>query len=170
LSILSELRANDVLQRAADRFGDILQGVGIGGQHRNAIFIQRHRRRGLLTAFERNRRDPGQALEFESHQGVLAERGIVLDHGERDHAARIVQLDGDHFAYPNTVEIDAAAIAQAGGRTFENDPQRGARLGGVEALEPHHKAERRGDHRQRERSDQDVIRPRFHQNNSGTEN
>jgi len=42
------------------------------------------------------------------------------------------------------------------------------RLGGVEALKPQHKAERRGNHCQRKGSDQDVIRPRFHSTNSGT--
>ena len=37
-----------------------------------------------------------------------------------------------------------------------------------EALEPQHEAERRRNHGQREGSDQDVIRPRFHSINSGT--
>jgi hypothetical protein len=39
----------------------------------------------------------------------------------------------------------------------------------METLEPQHKAESRGNHRQRERSDQDEIRPRFHQTNSDTD-
>ena len=153
----------DVLQRAADRLGDVLQRVRIGGQHRDAVLIQRNRGRGLLAALQRDRGDAGQALEFEPDQRVLADRGIVLDHGECDDATRVVQLHGDDFAYPDTVEIDAAAVAQARRRAFEDDADRAARLGGVQALEPQHEAERRGDHRQRERSDQDVIRPRFHQ-------
>src|SRR6185437_886617 len=93
---------------------------------------------------------------------------VVLDHGECDDPTRVVELYGDHLAYPDTIKIDAATVAQARRRALEDDPQGRARLGGVQALKPHHKAERRGDHRQRERPDQDEIRPRFHQINSGT--
>ena len=159
----------DVLQRAADRLGDVLQRVRIGRQHGNAILVQGNRGRGLLAALQRNRGDAGQPLKFEPDQGVLAHRRVVLDHRECDDTTRVVELHGHHFPYPDTVEIDAAAVAQARCRAFEDDAERAARLGGVEALEPEHKAERGGNHRQRERSDQDEIRPRFHQTNSGTE-
>src|SRR6202042_2881523 len=111
----------DVLQRAPDGLGDVLQPVRIGGQHRHAVFIQRHAGRGLLAALERDRGDAGQALEFEPDQGVLADRGVVLDHGECDDPTRVVELYGYHFAYSDTVEIDAAAIAQAGRRALEDD-------------------------------------------------
>ena len=152
----------DVLQRAADRLGDVLQRIWVGGQHGHTVFIPRHRRSGIVTAGQRNRSNSGQALEFQPDLGVLADRGVVLDHRQCDDTSRIVELYRDDLAHPDTVEIDAAAVAQAGCRPLEDDAQWRARLGGVQALKPEHEAERRGDHCQRERSDQDVIRPRFH--------
>ena len=85
---------------------------------------KRNRGRGLLAALQRDRGDAGQALEFEPDQGVLADRGVVLDQRQRDDATRIVELHGHHLAHPDTVEIDAAAVAQAGRRAFEDDAQR----------------------------------------------
>src|SRR5205085_8718130 len=152
----------DVLQGAPDRLGDVLQRVWIGGQHGYAILIQRNGRSGFRTALQRDRGDAGQSLEFEPDQRVLADRRVVLDHRECDHATRIVEFDRDHLAYPNTIKIDAAAVAQAGRRPLEDDPDRAAQFGGVKRLEPQHEAERGGDYRQREGSDQYVVRPRFH--------
>ena len=153
----------DVLQRAADRLGDVLQRVGIGRQRRDPILIQGNRRRGLLAALERYRCDAGQPLKFEPDQGVLAERGVILDHGECDDSTRVIEFYRDHFTYSDTVEIDAATVAQTRRRAFEHNAQGAARLGGVKRLKPQNEAERRGNHRQRERSDQDEIRPCFHQ-------
>ncbi len=157
----------DVLQRAADRLCDVLQRVRIGGQHRHAILVEGNTGCCLLATLQRYRSDPGQPLKFEPDQRVLADRGVVLDHRECDNSTRVVQLHGDHFPDPDAVEIHAAAVAQTRCRTFEHDAERAARLGGVEGLEPQHKAERRGNHCQRERSDQDEVRPRFHSINSG---
>ncbi len=166
-SIRSALRDSDEVKTSRffseDRLGDVLQPVRIRRQHRDAVFIQWHRRRGLLAAFQRNRGDPGQSLEFQPDQGVLADRSVVLNHGECDDSTRVVELHRDHLTHPDTIEIDVAAVAQASRGTFENDPQGAARLGGVKALEPENEAERRGDHRQREQPDEDVVRPRFHQ-------
>src|SRR5205085_12526295 len=99
----------------------------------------------LLAALQRGGGDAGQALELEADHGVVADRSLVLDHGERDNATRVVELHGDHFPYPDTVEIDAAAIAQARGRAFKDHPERAALLGGMQALEPEHEAERSRD-------------------------
>ena len=146
----------------ADRLGDVLQCERVGGQHGDAILVQRHRRSPLLAAFERDRGDAGQTLEFEPDQGVLADRGVVLDHGQRDNSTRIIELHGHYFPYPDTVKVHAAAVAEAGCRALEHDAQGAAQLGGVQALEPQHEAKGGRDHRQRERTDQDVVRPRFH--------
>src|SRR2546423_1244806 len=84
---------------AADRLGHVLQRARIGGQHRHAILVKRDGRRGLLAALQRDRRDAGQALEFEADKCVLADRRVVLDHRQCDHAPRVVELDGDNLPY-----------------------------------------------------------------------
>src|SRR6185312_8223917 len=95
--------------------------------------------------------------------GVLADRGVLLDERQRHHPTRVVELHLDHLAYPDTVKVHAAAVAQARRGALEDDPQRAALLGGVEALKPENKAERGRNHGQREGPDQDIVRPRFHQ-------
>src|SRR6185295_18125034 len=128
-----------------------------------------HGRRVFLAALQGDRRNAGQPLEFEADKRVLADWGVVFDHRQCDHAPRVVEFDRDNLPYPDTVKVDTAAIAQAGRRTFEHDTDRAARLGGVQALKAQHKAERGGDHCQREGPDQDVVRPRFHSSRySGT--
>src|SRR6202041_2209101 len=79
-----------------------------------------------------------------------------------DHATRIVELHRNDFTYPDTVKIDTGSVAQTCGRAFENDVHGAAQFGGVQALKPQHESERGGDHGERERSDQNVVRPRFH--------
>src|SRR5690606_39853895 len=53
----------------------------------------------------------------------LAERRAVLDHRQRDHAPGVVELHRHHLSYPDTVEIDIAAVAQARRRPLEDHPQ-----------------------------------------------
>jgi hypothetical protein len=94
---------------------------------------------------------------------MMASMRSELRASERDNATRIVELHRDDFPYPDTVEIDAATVAQAGGRALEDHAQGAARLGGVQALEPQHEAECRRDHRQGEGADQHIVRAGLHQ-------
>src|SRR5207245_3378136 len=101
----------------------------LGRQRGVPVLIQPNRRRGLLAALQRYRCDSGQPLKFEPDEGVFAKRSVILDHGECDDTTRVVEFYRDHLTYPDTVEVDAAAVAQAGRRPFEHNTQGAARLG-----------------------------------------
>src|SRR5450755_1899888 len=129
------------MQCIADR----LYLAEVGRQGRNAILIQRYRRRGRRAAGQRYRRHAREPLEFEGH-----------------HLARVVELERLYFADLNAVEVHVAALAQAAGGTFENDAKRTALRDAMDFLEPEKADKRRGDGRKRRGSDHQVARPRFH--------
>ena len=159
----------DVLQHAANRLADVLDGIRIGRQRRHAIFCDRHTTGFLRTALERHGRHAGQPCELQTHQRVLADRRVLVDGCDHDDALGVVELDRGNFADFDAVEIDVSASAQARSCAFEYDAQWRAGGGGAKILEPEHESEGRGDHRQRERPDQDEICLRFHRLNSNSE-
>src|SRR5450631_1214308 len=146
------------MQCIADR----LYLAEVGRQGRNAILIQRYRRRGRRAAGQRYRRHAREPLEFQAHHRVLADWGAVVHHGEGHHLARVVELERLYFSDLNAVEVYVAALVQAAGGTFENDAKRTALRDTMDFLEPEKTDKRRGDGRKRRGSNHQVARPRFH--------
>ncbi len=120
------------------------------------------RRRADRTAGERDRRDSREALEFEADLGVLADRRGAVDHGQGDDAARMVELQRHHLADPDAGEIDAAALAQAGGGTLEDHPERHLLANAGNLAVGEERAERPGDQSQGQRADHQVTGARSH--------
>src|SRR5258705_1922667 len=146
------------MQAVADRF----RLAQVGGQDRNAVLVQRHRRRGGSDADKRYRRDTGQPLKLQADHRVLADRRAVVDHRKRDNLARVVELQRLDLSNLNAVEVHAAALAQPAGGTLENDTKRSLLPDAVDLLEREKAGERRGNDRQRRGSDHEVARPRLH--------
>ena len=115
---------------------------------------------------KRDRRNPGQALEFQPDQRVGAQRRVGIDQRQRHHAARVVELQRAHLADAHAGEIDAAAAAQAGGRALEHHVERHVLLDAGQSLVGDHPAERRADNRQRERADHQIAGAELHGNPS----
>src|SRR5258708_5444597 len=115
---------------------DRLVFAQIGSEYRNAVLIQRHRRRGRCAAGQRYRRDTGQPLKFQPHHGVLADRSADIDRDQSYDPARVVELERLYLSDLHAVEIDVAALAQAAGGTLEHDTHRSLRLDTADFADP----------------------------------
>src|SRR6202012_3819729 len=122
--LVADKQPVDIVQRIADRL-DLAQ---VGGQGWNAVRIQRYRRRGRRATRQRYGRYTGEALGFQSHNRVLADRSAVIDPGKDYNLAGALQLERQYLADLNSVEIDVAALVQATGGALENNTQRSALL------------------------------------------
>src|SRR5450631_6112 len=74
LRLIADQDSVDIVQGVADR----LHLAQVGGQDRNSVLVHRHRRRRRGAARQRYRRHARQPLEFQTHHGVLADRGAAI--------------------------------------------------------------------------------------------
>jgi hypothetical protein len=86
----------------------------------------------------------------------------AIQHGKGYDTARVIERHGSHFSNLDIIEVYAAPFAQASGGTFEDDAERSSLPGAVERLKPQNEAKNRGNHGQRQRSNDDVIGAGFH--------
>src|SRR5215212_7025841 len=126
--------------------------------------VQRDRSRRRRAAGQRYRRDASQALEFQAHNRVVADRCAVIHSHQRNDLARVVQFEGLDFADLNATEIHAAARAQTARGAFEYNAKRALLAEAVDFLDREQADERRGDDHQRRRSDHEIARPYSHFN------
>ena len=159
----------DVAQRRADFFLGVERPIRIRGQLWNAVRPLWRRRRLVGAAGERDRRNARQPLKLEADLGIASHRRVAVDHGERDDAARMVELERHHLADPDAGEIHAAALAQAGRRAFEDHPERHLLLGADELLIAEKPAQRSSDQGQDERADHQIAGANLHRDAFATQ-